>query len=217
MSDARKQIFRAVSEALDRNRNLTGVLTRSEARSSYADTPPPRPAWDEPLRERFLSKLEAAAASWEALDAVTDLPGAVDAYLQRLELPRALRVAEHPLLNELTWPDGLTITTGTAHEGLDVGLSVADAAMGETGTLILCSGPESPTSLVFLPDHHLVVLSLERLVPYMEDVWPLLRRQPGFPPRSINYVTGPSRTADVEQTMQLGAHGPRSLHVLLIP
>ncbi len=217
MSDARDQIFRAIVEALDRNRNLGGTLSSSEARSSYADTTPPRPGWDIPMQQRFLDKLDAAAASWEILESSEDITAAVHAYLQRQGLPAAVRVAEHPLLEALRWPEDLTVTPGTAHQGLDVGLSVADAAMAETGTLILCSGPESPTSLVFLPDHHLVVLPQDRLMPYMEDVWGLLRERPDFPPRSVNYVTGPSRTADVEQTMQLGAHGPRSLHVLLVP
>jgi L-lactate dehydrogenase complex protein LldG len=74
--------------------------------------------------------------------------------------------------------------------------------------LVLLSGPDSPTTLNFLP--------AGRIVPRMEDAWDLLRGERGELPRAINIVSGPSRTADVEQTIQLGAHGPRRLHVLLL-
>jgi len=77
------------------------------------------------------------------------------------------------------------------------------------------SGPESPTTLNFLPDDFLCLLPESRIVPRLEDAWALLRAERGSMPRATNIITGPSRTADVEQTIQLGAHGPRRLHVLL--
>jgi L-lactate utilization protein LutC len=81
---------------------------------------------------------------------------------------------------------------------------------------VLTSGPQTPTTLNFLPDHFLCVLAAGRIVPRLEDAWDLLRGEPGGMPRALNFVTGPSRTADVEQTIQLGAHGPRRLHVILV-
>jgi L-lactate utilization protein LutC len=64
------------------------------------------------------------------------------------------------------------------------------------------------------PDH--AELPAGRIVPRIKDAWDLLRGERGELPRAINIVSGPSRTADVEQTIQLGAHGPRRLHVLLL-
>jgi L-lactate utilization protein LutC len=87
--------------------------------------------------------------------------------------------------------------------------------VAETGSLVLLSSPQTPTRLNFLPDHFLCVLQAERVVPYLEDAWQLIRTEHGTMPRTVNLVTGPSRTADIEQTLQLGAHGPRRLHVLL--
>lgn len=96
-------------------------------------------------------------------------------------------------------------------------MTVAFAGVAETGSLVMLSGPETPTTLNFLPEHCLVVLERSRLVANLEDVWPLLRGIGPKPPRAVNFVTGPSRTADVEQTIQLGAHGPRRLQVYLVP
>lgn len=217
MSEARDRILDRVGKALNRDHTPSTTGRAAEARhESYADTRPPRPMWTGETLERFLVKLDAAAATYQRVPAPAGIGDAVAAYLKTQDLPPAVRVAEHPLLQDVPWPSPLDISFGTKHEGLLVSVSVADAAMAETGTLVLCSGAQSPTTLDFLADHHLVVLPVDTVVPYMEDVWERLRSRPDFPPRSLNYITGPSRTADIEQTIQLGAHGPRKLHVLLL-
>ena len=92
------------------------------------------------------------------------------------------------------------------------------AGVAETGTLVLLSGPESPTTLNFLPDVHIALLFTDRVVGSYEDVWARLRARDGATvmPRVVNWITGPSRTADIEQTLLLGAHGPRRLHIILV-
>ena len=105
---------------------------------------------------------------------------------------------------------------GRAESGDSVAVTPCFAAVAETGTVVLLSSPESPTSLNFLPEDHIVVADAGRLVPYMEDVWPLLRKAPDGIPRTVNLISGPSKTADVEQTIQYGAHGPRRFHVILV-
>ena len=81
---------------------------------------------------------------------------------------------------------------------------------------MLLSGDGRPTSHNFLPDDHLVLLDAGRIVRYQEDIWTLLRAMPEDFPRVVNLITGPSKTADVEQTVQYGAHGPRRLHVIIV-
>jgi L-lactate utilization protein LutC len=88
--------------------------------------------------------------------------------------------------------------------------------IAETGTLMLVSGEQNPTSLNFLPDYHIVVLRSDQLVPRMEDAWDTLRASFAQMPRTVNFISGPSKTADVEQTVEYGAHGPRCLHVVLV-
>ncbi len=103
---------------------------------------------------------------------------------------------------------------GTTDGRAALAVSRARAGVAETGSLLLCSGPDTPTRLNFLPEHQILVLDPAQIVRHLEDAWALLD---ATPPRAVNLITGPSRTADVEQTIQLGAHGPRSLHILLVP
>jgi L-lactate dehydrogenase complex protein LldG len=87
---------------------------------------------------------------------------------------------------------------------------------------MLPSAPERPTTLNVLPDTSIVVLRTSRIVGAYEEAWDRLRAERtdpvsgGFMPRNVMLVTGPSRSADIEQTLELGAHGPRRLHVVLI-
>jgi L-lactate dehydrogenase complex protein LldG len=106
-----------------------------------------------------------------------------------------------------------------AFEGDDLNaVSAAFAAVAETGTLALVSGPDNPTTLNFLPDNHFVVLFAEDLVADAESVFVRLKAayRAGALPRTVNFITGPSRSADIEQTLLLGAHGPRRLHIVVV-
>ncbi len=154
------------------------------------------------------------------------VPAAVADYLKAANLPPRVRVAPDPALGALPW-DGqplLEISTGRAAAEDLVSLTGAFAGIAETGTLMLRSGAEHPTTLNFLPDVHIVVLRAADVVGPYEDALDRLRSHEsnggnggnGAMPRTVNFVTGPSRTADIEQTIQLGAHGPRRLHIILI-
>jgi L-lactate dehydrogenase complex protein LldG len=96
------------------------------------------------------------------------------------------------------------------------------AGIAETGTLMLPSGPERPTTLNLLAETEVVVLRASAIVGPYEEAWDRLRARGrdalsgGIMPRNIMFVTGPSRSADIEQTLELGAHGPRRLHILLV-
>ncbi len=153
-----------------------------------------------------------------------DVPEAVADYLASQNLPSSLVMAPHPELRALPW-DGrplLQVREGRAEAGDMVSVQHAFAAVAETGTLMLPSAPERPTTINLLPDTAIAVLRASRVVGAYEDAWDLLRAEAGpqpsggFMPRNVMLVTGPSRSADIEQTLELGAHGPRRLHVVLI-
>jgi L-lactate utilization protein LutB len=164
------------------------------------------------LVDGFCSGLEAAAATWETLVERSALPDRVFAYYVREGLSGGTAIA--PALAEFAWPSALRPEFGTTDGRASLGVSRALAGVAETGSLALASGPDTPTGLNFLPEFHIVVLARHQLVAHLEDAWAAV----GWPrPRAINLITGPSRTADVEQTLQLGAHGPRQLHVILLP
>jgi hypothetical protein len=176
----------------------------------------PQPQWSEPVRDRFLGKLTKASASHAEIDGTGGIITAVADYLRWQNLPTCLAAAPHPLLAGLAWPEAWQVASRHGQGDDRVGLGVAFCGIAETGSLMLLSGPESPTTLNFLPDDFLCLLPASRILPRMEDAWDLLRAERGAPPRAVNIISGPSRTADVEQTIQLGAHGPRRLHVLLL-
>ncbi len=169
------------------------------------------------LAQLFVDQATALSATVERVGSVEDVPEAVAAYLARENLPAVLRAAPDPLVETAPWGSrpALTVSYGPSEGGDEVGLTGAFAAVAETGTLVLRSGPSHPTTLNFLPDTHVVLVRASQVVGPYEDAWDRLRAA-GALPRTVNFVSGPSRTADIEQTIQLGAHGPRRLHIVLI-
>ena len=146
--------------------------------------------------------------------AMSDLPKALREELRSRNLPAAIRCGSDPALASLDW-GGLEVSHGAGRLVEPAGLSMAQAALAETGTLVLASGPENPVTLTFLSETHFVVLRSSEICAGFEDFWPLWRSR-GLDPRTINMVTGPSRSADIGQTLQLGAHGPVALHIFMI-
>ena len=206
---------------------ILGRLSRALGHAAVADAPAvvqrvnehargPQPQWAEAPRERFLAKLTKVAGTYVEIASDAEIVQTVSDYLAAQNLPHRLVVAPHPLLAKVIWPEGWDVASRRAQGDDRISLAVAFCGIAETGSLMLLSGPDSPTTLNFLPDDFLCLLPTGRIVPRMEDAWALLRAERGGPPRATNLITGPSRTADVEQTIQLGAHGPRRLHVLLI-
>ncbi|MCP3882567.1 MAG: lactate utilization protein C [Sulfitobacter sp.] len=172
-----------------------------------------RPKLPDDLFARFSEKLALGGGTCERLDALSQVPKAIHRFLKANEMPQKLRVA--PALHEAAWGDGLDVSYGNTRGDDLVSVTPAFCAVAETGSVVLLSSEQSPTSLNFLPDVHIVIVGMKQLVPHYEDVWVMLRaiRQV---PRAVNFITGPSKTADVEQTLQIGAHGPRNLHVFLV-
>ncbi len=213
MSDSRAAILARLSKSLahEAAAEAPEIVQRIEAHVRG-----PQPQWEASPRERFLNKLEKVVGTWAEVASKENIAQAVADYLAAQNLAKSLAVAPHPLLDSVDWPAGFRAERRRAVGEDRVSLAVAFCAIAETGSLVLLAGPDSPTTLNFLPDDFLCVLPTNRIVPRMEDAWALLREERGTMPRATNIVTGPSRTADVEQTIHLGAHGPRRLHVLLL-
>jgi len=166
----------------------------------------------------FVRNVEKEFGSVVRVPDAAAVPGVVADYLAAQNLPSRLVMAPHPELREIDWSARplLTIRQGRAEATDAVSVQHAFAAIAETGTLMLPSAPERPTTLNLLADTAIVVLRASRLVGAYEEAWDLLRADLGGMPRNVMLVTGPSRSADIEQTLELGAHGPRRLHVVLV-
>jgi len=223
MADARAEILGRLRRALRRDALAPAAAAEIEARVA-AHAPGPIPARTQLDREGlialFSAKLQGVAGTVERLGTMDQVPNAVTRYLARHNLPAAIKLAPAPMLAQIDWSkEPLLQLSSGASDGHDlVSLTPAFAGIAETGTLMLTSGTESPTTLNFLPDDHIVVLPLSRLVGPFEEAWARLRAATGggMMPRTVNLVTGPSRSADIGLVPQLGAHGPRRLHVLLV-
>lgn len=172
------------------------------------------------LVARFVEGAEAAAATVARVAGMAAIPAAVADYLAANRLPLAVRAA--PALETVPWaqrPD-LAVTFGRAEADTPVSVSRAVAGIAETGTLVVPSGPATPSTLNYLPDVEIVLLETAAIVGASEDAWGPIRAEAGadgaFMPRTVNWITGPSRSADIELILLLGVHGPRRLHILLV-
>jgi L-lactate dehydrogenase complex protein LldG len=176
-----------------------------------------------PPRERvdlFARMVEAASGTTARAGSAADVPAAVADFLRGQNLPLRIRHGDDPRLAGLPWSNApaLEVFHGPS-DGHDLAaVSHAFAAVAETGTVVVTSGPDNPTTLNFLPDVHVVVVEAGAVAADFETVMEALRGRYGVGtlPRTVNMITGPSRSADIEQTLILGAHGPRKLHVIVV-
>lgn len=179
------------------------LLTPAELRAQFAG---------------FLTRGKAVVIDVTTADA---LPAAIADYLRGQNMPLAVRLGSDPRLTSLPWQSAPTVELrrGRADPSTDVvTLSHAVSAAAETGTMILASGPDNPVSLSFLPETHLVAIDAETIVGSYEDAIDIARSRLGdrTMPRTLNFISGPSRTADIGGIPVMGAHGPRHLAVFVV-
>lgn len=166
----------------------------------------------------FTDKARAVHADVEILQ-VSEIPEVTARYLAARQLPAALSMGSDPRLTAIDWSRStLDVRSGAALPDDMASISYASAGVAETGSLMLYSGAENPTLLNFLPMTHIIVIDAADIVGDVETAFDKLQRMfgKGRLPRLVNLVTGPSRSGDIEQTMYLGAHGPRDLLVLIV-
>ena len=176
-----------------------------------------------PLKQQldlFEQQVTALAGTVRRVASAAEVPAALADYLRQQNLPPKVKRAPIAALAALPWQTTplLEVTAGAAVDADQVSLTPAFCAVAETGTLVLQSSPETPTSLAFLPETHVVMLRASQMAGTYEEAFQKTREKfgEGVMPRSFNFITGPSRTADIEQRLELGAHGPRRLHIILV-
>ncbi|HEX3973896.1 MAG TPA: lactate utilization protein C [Stellaceae bacterium] len=221
MSEARDQIFGDIRARLGRGRLDPNAQRDAEERlaAHRRNIVPARAASLDHAGQvaLFIAEAEAVQTTIARVAGEADVPGVVADYLTSQNLPAQLVMTPDPKLNAIPWDTRplLELRRGVAEDGDAAGITGAFAAVAETGTLMLVSGADTPTRNNFLPDTHIVVLRASEVVASYEDGWDRVRAA-GAMPRTVNFISGPSRTGDIEQRMVVGAHGPRRLHIVLI-
>jgi L-lactate dehydrogenase complex protein LldG len=214
---ARENILGRIREAQGRS-GAPDAQERAAVAAHLATHPEgPRPGSPADVIAGFSACAAKLTTSVDQVATMADVPQAVARYLEANKLPK--NAVCWPELFELEWQAAGVEIEARAAEGTDlVGITSAFCAIAETGTLLTLSGPRTPATTSLLPETHIAIVRTGRMVRSMEDAWKLLRDEQGanFMPRAANFISGPSRTADIEQTLVLGAHGPYRVHIVLV-
>jgi L-lactate dehydrogenase complex protein LldG len=215
---SREDILGRVRARLGRDAANAAAGRAAIAETLAAKAQGPRPAvptGKSALAERFVEKSLAQSSTVDKVASIADAPAAIARYLEGNKL--SLRAVVWPGLAALDWQRaGIDAAARGAEDADLVGITGCFCAVAETGTLMLCSSPTTPASNSLLPETHIALVPASRIVPGMEEAWALARGELGRLPRAVNFVSGPSRTGDIEQTIVLGAHGPYRVHLILI-
>ena len=168
----------------------------------------------------FCAMAEKLFASVRRVRNRDSVPNAVAAYLREKNLPASIRMGEDARLLAMPWEKlhALEVKRGPSDGDDETGVSHAFAGIAETGTVAMVSGADNPTTINFLPEHHIVVIDAAEIEGDLEAVLARVRQRygKGKMPRTVNFISGPSRSGDIEQKLILGAHGPRALHLILV-
>ncbi|HEY7788274.1 MAG TPA: lactate utilization protein C [Casimicrobiaceae bacterium] len=176
----------------------------------------PRPALPADLVLRFLERASDMSSTVDRVGTLDDVPSAVARYLAGVNSADWPGVC-WPEIATLGWREaGIAVESRptVGHDAL--GITGCFCAIAETGTLVFLSGTKTPTATFLLPETHVAIVRAAQVVPGMEDAFARIRAECPELPRAVNLVSGPSRTGDIEQTIVLGAHGPRRLHIVLV-
>jgi L-lactate dehydrogenase complex protein LldG len=185
------------------------------------DVPKPAPYRVAPLRDdltgHFADRARAAAAQVSILGDADEIPAAIADVLRARNLPAIVHLPPDPSLDNLAWINapGLTLVHNVPGPD-DAAVGTASFAIAETGTLVYSAAAVHPPSWHFRPGLEIALVAAESIQADLEQVLACMKQR-GALPSTINLVTGPSRTGDIEQTLELGAHGPKELVILIVP
>jgi L-lactate dehydrogenase complex protein LldG len=214
---AREKILARIRQQSGRSGLTTDVeleSVRAHA-AQHLRGPLPSIAMNDPVTH-FIAECARLKTTTAEVNDITGVPTEVARYVAANALA-ARCVGWHEFAG-LDWAGaGVAFDDRPANGNDLIGLTGCYCGIGETGTVLLLGAPATPKATALLPETHICVVRKSRMVATMEDAFALMREEIGEPPRATFFVSGPSRTADIEQTLVIGAHGPYRVHVILIP
>lgn len=208
---SRDSIMMAIRDA---NRNSTAVIPSRAQPATQAHVSRAH------LTAGFVAKAEASGIVIERLGGLDAVPKTIAKHLRLAGIAPRLRHGCDPIFAAVSWDQApeLERRQGAATDDDRASVSRARYGVCETGTLVLASGPDNPVTLAFMPDVHILLLNEADIVSTLDEALANLCAAAGpLPlPRTINLISGASRTGDIGGHIVMGAHGPRHLVVLLI-
>lgn len=209
--NARENILARIRKAQARHAAPTADLQQHLAQHPRGPMPPP----PDDLIATFKSRALKLSSDVVQTEHRRDIPALLANYLREKSLP--LQAVCWSSLENLPWQDaGIAMQARPARADDLVGVTGAFCAIAETGTLMMLSGAATPATTSLLPETHVAIVETRRIVASMEEAWDSMRKEVAQVPRTVNFISGPSRTADIEQTLTLGAHGPYRVLLILV-
>ncbi len=212
---ARAQVFKELRNSLN-NFSAADISAIEKKFSSVQQSEAPKPTVDDILVDRFIDKLCAVHGTVKRVPSYSKVPDAVGQYLQEHGLESDMVMGGSEFLRQFDWPIEWDIKFRTAVKTDIVSVSDAICIVAETGTILMASSPDTSSTHAFLPENHIVIVNSGQVVRHLDDALRLAESNIKDTSRGVHLITGPSKTADVEQTIQYGAHGPRRLHAIII-
>lgn len=216
---SRENILGRIRKALGREGTEPTADETAHVRAAIArHTVGPQPTIAHPAHPlaHFRAECDRLGTTHAEAPSRAHVPAEVRRYLDANDLERRLLIWHE--FADLDWAAaGITVDDRTAQESDRTSLTGCFCAIAETGTLLLLSSPATPKATALVPESHICVVPRTRIVLNMEEAFGLMRGEVGEPPRATWFISGPSRTADIEQTLVIGAHGPYRVHVIVVP
>jgi len=213
-ADARTEVLARVRGA---SRGSPADAVRRELTSMGSAPAADLPATD--LATAFLVNVLRNRGTVDCARNRSEAVKAIGDYLYRQLRSQRIVAGSDPNLAAMPWRDsGLLPRFGELEPGAPAALSYARLGVAETGAVVTFTGKGNPAANNLLPEYHIVLVASGTLVPTMEEAWNRIREEEAATgrPRGINFIAGPSSTADIEGQLVYGAHGPHSWHVVLM-
>jgi len=204
---AKEQILKKIRKAL---------LEKRDNPYSNLEETPLYPEFEEALELVFAKKFSAVQGKFFFCEDELDLVETLLDIAEKGSL-RKLYAWEPQIQKILSMHEFPFYSTDTDFEQAEVGITTCEALIARNGSILVSNGSPAGRRLSIYPNIHIVIAYTSQLMPDIKDGIAFLKEKyPQGLPSMISVITGPSRTADIEKTLVLGAHGPRELYVLLL-
>jgi L-lactate dehydrogenase complex protein LldG len=214
-SAARQAIFSRIRKAQNRPPEPTPAELAQVSDYLGHHEAGPRPDLGSDLVERFRAQALRTSQTVDEVANLDDVPAAAARYIDSIGVAKSAIAWQS--LTTLPWQaSGIRVDFRPPVDKDLVGITGCFCAVAETGTLMLLSGADTFASAALLPETHIAIVPVSRVVGSIEEAFALAKKERGELPRATNFISGPSRTGDIEQTIVLGAHGPYRVHVILV-